>query len=515
MDRLQEILDSKEFKRIKPISDYQIDKVQRLSSRYILFKNKDANHGFCECCAKDVTFESKTKHKSTVVCPSCKKEMTVEHIWRKHGCDYNLDWFLLAKAISKDVLVIRYIEGYQFRSYRKHVNEVAREIFDFTTGKRHRVDRINADNTWKKSSYYFIEHVCCSWMTRKSFCMTAKWLQSKKQVANELSKIDAVKYYDYERKLGTYYCLSDDILGLMSAPLYEKMEKVGLEKLSDLDFGRELIKWNRKETSLVKMLKLDKRRYNAFRQFPTVDVLSFLQKYSKVSDKHLSFLMSKGFDRYTIGRYIELRSKLKLNPIKAFNYIEKLNNKGDGYHYSRYSEYISYLDTLRKLNYDMTDESYLYPKDFDKADDRVASEYQAKKDEERLKGMSKQSELIKKISDGLRKMPDIQEFFKGSDGLLVYVPESAKELIEEGRLLHNCIGTYVDRIAEGKTLVFFVRRIEAPDEAFVAFEYVNGEVVQCRYDHNEDVKDDKIINFVEKFAERLRKNNVLTFKKAA
>ena len=312
MDRLQEILDSKEFKRIKPISDYQIDKVQRLSSRYILFKNKDANHGFCECCAKDVVFESKTRHKDTVECPSCKKEMTVEHMWRKAGGDYHIDWFLLTKAISKDVFVIRYIECVHRLSYKLDVCEVAREVFDFTTGKRYRIDNVNYEHTWQKSSYYFIEHVCCSWMTRKSFCMAAKWLQSKKQVANELSKIDAIKYYNYESKLGTYYCLSDDILGLMSAPLYEKLDKVGLEKLSDYDFGRDRIKWNRKETSLVKMLKLDKRRYNVFRQFPTVDVLSFLQKYSKVSDKHLSFLMGKGFDGYTIGYSNELAHRVAL-----------------------------------------------------------------------------------------------------------------------------------------------------------------------------------------------------------
>ena len=122
---------------------------------------------------------------------------------------------------------------------------------------------------------------------------------------------------------------------------------------------------------------------------------------------------------------------------------------------------------------------------------------------------AKQSRLIKKISNGLRKTDDLQEFLQGSNGLLVYVPESAEDLLKEGRHLHNCIGTYIDRIAEGKTLVFFVRRLNDINAPFVAFEYCNGEVVQCRYDKNEAVKDDKIINFVDAFAERLRKNKVL------
>jgi hypothetical protein len=111
-------------------------------------------------------------------------------------------------------------------------------------------------------------------------------------------------------------------------------------------------------------------------------------------------------------------------------------------------------------------------------------------------------------------MPDLQEFLGKSKGLLVYVPESARDLVTEGRLLHNCIGNYVDRVAEKKTLVFFVRKLDAPQAPFVAFEYANGEVLQCRYDNNRAVKGDteegaKILNFVEAFAQKLRENHVL------
>ena len=106
-------------------------------------------------------------------------------------------------------------------------------------------------------------------------------------------------------------------------------------------------------------------------------------------------------------------------------------------------------------------------------------------------------------------MPDLQEFLSGSDGLLVYVPESTKDLVKESKALHNCLGTYAERIANGKTLVFFVRRLNDPTAPFVAFEYVNGDVVQCRADNNQNVNDDKIVSFVDAFAERLRKNNVL------
>ena len=111
-------------------------------------------------------------------------------------------------------------------------------------------------------------------------------------------------------------------------------------------------------------------------------------------------------------------------------------------------------------------------------------------------------------------MEGLQEFLNGSNGLLVYVPESSEDLIAEGKSMNNCVGTYVDRIAEGKTFVFFVRRLDDPTAPFVDFEYCNGEVIQCRYDHNETATEDteqgaKIISFVDAFANKLRKNNVL------
>ncbi len=504
MDRLQEIIESKAFQKIKPISEHQTEKIQRLSSRYMLFTNKDATHGTCECCLKETTFEKKTRHKATVICPSCKKELTVEHVWRKRGCDYNLDWFAQVQAISKDILVMRYFESYQFRSYAKRVSECAREIFDFTTGNRFRVDKINADRTWRESNYYFIEFAGMSWYRRRAFCMAGELLQSKKQIVNEIAKIDAVKYYDYESKLGTYCCLSDDLLGLMSAPLYEKMEKVGLGALAEKDFGRAKIKWKRTETSLVKMLKLDGRRYKVLLNFPNHNVLSFLQRYSRVTDKDLAYLVKENFE--SLDSYIELRNLKVGKPLKALDYYKKKKaEKAYGFWY----EYTHYLGLLKKLKYDMSDLSYICPKDFSKEDKRVSEEYKEMLEAQAREEKEQKDRLIKKISEGLRKMPDIQDFLGGSDGLLVYVPESAEELMAEGRLLHNCIGSYVDRIMEGKTLVFFVRKIEEPNEAFVAFEYVNGEVVQCRYDHNVNVEDTKIINFVDAFAERLRKNNVL------
>lgn len=502
MDRLTEILSSKEFKTIPPITQYKMERIRKESSRYIIVTDKnDRKHGKCERCQKEVDFKENTKHKTLVKCPSCGHELRIEHIYRKKGCDYNLDYFMEGRAISKDIFVLRYYEAYQFRSYEKRIEEVAREIFDFKSHNRYRVNTDNGKE-WFKGKYHFIEFVGI-YTRSKHFCLTAEPLQTKKQLVNETKKIEAVKYYDFESKLGTYYCLTDDYLGLLSAPLYEKLEKVGLQHFVEKDFGRGEIKWNGKETSLVKMLKLDKRRYKKITPKTTIAELKFLQSYKNISDADYEYL----FTNNECGMYRELKMCGIQNPIKVLKYYRQ-NKKLNWW------EFKHYLSLLREMKYDMTDTYYTCPKDFRKADKMVSDAYIKFKEEQRLHGMSKQTMLIKKISDGLRNMEDLKEFMTGTNGLLVYVPESAKELLDEGKALNNCIGTYVDRIAENKTLVFFVRKLNAPDEPFVAFEYCNGEVIQCRYDHNESVTEDteqgaKIISFVDAFANRLRKNNVL------
>ena len=153
------------------------------------------------------------------------------------------------------------------------------------------------------------------------------------------------------------------------------------------------------------------------------------------------------------------------------------------------------------MNYPL-DDSYLYPKDFYKEDRRIAKEISDKENAETNNKMTL-------VANALRNSKELADMFKGSMGLQVVVPESVGELRSEGKYLHNCLGGYGERIAEKKTLVFFVRKIEDPTAPYVALEYNHGRIVQCRFDHNVPVKDEKIIQFTELLAMKLRKENIL------
>ena len=481
------------------ISDTYMEKARKLSAKYILFVNKDNKHGYCQSCCKDVTFD-KTKHRETVECPNCGTKLTAQHVWRKPKCDWNVDWYVVGQLVDEDTFALRYIRVSHEANYVRDIDEKAREIYDFKHGWSYYFS--NIEEGWRVNKYYFTEFTM-NFHRRHNCCIGAKTINN---IRRELDGLTALKYFDQlDRYYSVYVYPRDNISKLMDVSLYEKLEKVGLGKLGMERYQNywKPFKYKRNETSLVKMLGINKLQFNYLRNHATSDNLVFIRGNKDIPIDRLEYIIEHN-KKYEYERLVSLKVD---NPFKMLKYI--VNNNINGY------EYCYYINTMKDLGYNL-DNAYLYPRDFRKADNRVTKEYEnmiaereRKAKEEELKRLSKRDELIKNISDGLRNMPDLKEFIGGAKGLFVYVPENAKELMEEGRALHNCLSTYSDRIAEGKTLVFFVRKLDTPDAPFIALEYCNGEIVQCRYDYNENVEDDNVLDFVEAFAKKLRENNVL------
>ena len=74
-------------------------------------------------------------------------------------------------------------------------------------------------------------------------------------------------------------------------------------------------------------------------------------------------------------------------------------------------------------------------------------------------------------------------------GFRILIPRRTKDLIIEGKRLHNCLGDghYAAKMARGETLLAFVRRAQKPSESFVAVEWSPDQkrVLQCYGSRNE------------------------------
>ena len=117
--------------------------------------------------------------------------------------------------------------------------------------------------------------------------------------------------------------------------------------------------------------------------------------------------------------------------------------------------------------------------------------------------------VVNNISKALRENEELKRWMKGSDGLKVIVPESVGELTDEGIKLHNCLKNYAKDIADKQSLIFFIRKINDPTNAYVAMEYRHGEVRQLRLDKNVPVTDKKIIQFADALAAKLNQLDIM------
>lgn len=493
---------------IRPLTKAQTEWIRKDSAKFIHFANKDRIHGYCDRCESEVEFEMNTKHNTKVRCPHCKHEMVVRHSWR--GATEDVDFRVVVKALSESRVLYRYILIEQ-KGIKRTYGEVARRVDDLEYKRSwfYETDYKYVDG---QPTWFWTEGRKHQWFTpytmnygdRRYFCMNGNVVRLG--LNRELHKIDALKYVNNPSQfINDRWYVSSCVYELTKySDIYEKLQKADHNKFAVAEFNNWLGFWGEREryeiydisqTSLIKMLKLDKGTYKKWQEYGTLNALKYLQKYGNViKDEVMEYAMKNDI---SLSAYTSIKELRLGKELKTLRYLKRNDVVA--------SEYADYITILKRLEYPL-DNSYMFPKDFEKEYKRVHDEYDANKTEIDNKYNNK---LIKQISDGLRKMKDLRTFLNGSKGLLVYVPESVAELKEEGKKLHNCIGTYADRVAEGKTFVFFVRKLDNPTAPFVAFEYCNGEVIQCRSDHNQNVVDNNVLNFVDAFADKLRKANAL------
>lgn len=492
-------IDRKYMEYSNRIPDSTIRQIKRMTAKY-LFVKKD---GSCKCeyCETESTISTKTTHKRLSKCPSCHKTLTVIHTWRNAWVE-NIGWGVTADCLDDSLLLNRYVLVYRVNGEILDCVEAAREVLNFRNLKeRYYENRFIGWQSHKRQWYkgtrsYFREFGLASYSENRWCCRGAI---PTRRFWNEARKLEAFKYFNPAPVYrNTFYPSSVLCSTYRRVELYEKMQKCGLDNIiaQDLNaYSFERFQYDSSRVELSKMLKINKGHLKLLTQYPNFNALKTFQAYPNL-DGRINELVAK----YNLSHsdLTELDSA-KLLKVKILNYLHK--------NHIEPREYTQYIETLKKLGYPM-DNQYMYPKDFRKEDTRLSKEYDSKKN-------ALQDSLIKELSDGLRKLPNLSELLDGSKGFLVKVPECQADLDEESKALHNCIRTYGERLAEHKTILFFIRRLEAPNAPFVAMEYCNGSVVQCRYDNNVDVRSskkagsDKIIEFAELLAHTLAKNKIL------
>lgn len=155
---------------------------------------------------------------------------------------------------------------------------------------------------------------------------------------------------------------------------------------------------------------------------------------------------------------------------KSLRYLEKQRRKSKESRYTLSSRYLAdYWDMAKKNGDDMTDENILYPHNLIRAHDSAQRLMELKASEKRAKAFEK-------------RYRELKAYCFSYEGLSIHPARDEIEMIDEGKKLHHCVGTYAARYARGETAIFFIRHTEEEDVPYftLEFDFKNMSVVQNR-----------------------------------
>ncbi len=488
-----------------------IEETVLFKSRYIYYEYKAGRKlmkGYCTYCKTDVLVE-KPRHNQDGICPHCKSPITY-------------------KALGKSTHVHDHAEAALFQMFDKgfiiRYFKVSREFWDHY--KKPKTDWLEVARDFYYGNGNEIKSY--EWADFKQTGITrwcdynGKWYFHNAAVydanLDDVLKDTRWKYsalkefathkpgigFDVDRYLSTY----------KEYPFIEYLVKLKLYRLTyEIVQGHMATNWiNPKGKNLQEILKISKRFLPLLQKIDaSEEELRLVQVMEKeglnLPPEQIRYI---GDNLGCATGLLELSRYTTVN--KALNYLKvqaKKIVKDPGPQCSRYVLYLDtdknnklaiayhdwmdYIRFCKELKYDLRNEFILYPKDLRQEHDRASKLVQAKRDKEEARRQRKMRNKIKTMAKELT-----EKYGMEYKGLVIMAPKDADELIKEGQALHHCVGTYIKRIAEGQTVVLFIRKAEAPEEPYCTMEVTNGKIIQCRGKNNADMTE-KLKNILNKF----------------
>lgn len=489
-----------------------------LPNDHVLLYKKGNIRGKCYCCGHDVRARNQRFRQNEIVrCPECGGIVTC---YLKGSDRFKVDYVQNIASIQKgadgETVFIR-----QWHLKRdpdaewKDIPVFLEEICRYAIRGNHVAKwQCEAKETWYYSSY---RYATSGWRRMHNhsevydgsyyFYCPENWQEVF--LGTSLRYCPLPEYLDDPEDTKNHRNAIRFLMDWAKYPMIEKFWKAGYHGLVHehvQGLGKDeryLIRWNR----------------DAFR-----DALKFPMRLLKVyypeewSMKKIK-KSGKAWDAGESGRIAEkdipelIRSEAEMEHItdaighasvhKILRYIavsiakeQTVRDMKPGVYYGPYRTPMTYRDYLRDciaLGLDLNDKTILFPPNLDQAHQRTLSQVKYRADETKR-------EKFKREVERMRWM----EWEK--DGLIIRLPIDGGELVAEGEYLHHCVGGYADRMADGKTTIFLIRRVAEPDIPFYTLEWKNGHVQQCRTVKNGDYRQDESVKaFVDSWVKRIKK----------
>lgn len=287
---------------------------------------------------------------------------------------------------------------------------------------------------------------------------------------------------------------------LQQRPCIEQINKAGLSVLAECMIEDKYLPFKIDETATTpsKILAITKNEVKYLRTAENVvNKLQALQFFHKYPEKNVTIgpdfeelaVFYKKHPGYTLDEVMKFK---EVNPITVCRYIKKQKIS--------LRDFLDNLEILEKLNI-RKNRKTMYPANF-----RV--EHQRLIEEDAMNEIKTSKNVEKKVTKQYKRWIKLAKDIEKSDGEYEIVfPPTGKDIKTEGRVLHHCVGGYVDKVAAGKTMIFYVRKVDEPDIRLYTAEYLNGKLEQIRASCN-GVADTKARKLALDFTEQLHQEEV-------
>lgn len=511
----------------EPPKDYQQFIEKRVFDDYnYFFYSKKEKWAYCTRCGheyeirKDGIYHRKIaiwnhsvylKHNKDYICPHCNKPIVAKSDGYGKGELLEANWSVLVQPSGDNVLVRYFCHSKDFREDFRHPKIESREMFRTI----HTPTSVE-DYEWE--TYTYSQEVRWCYPRRHGW----GWCPSKFQVPHS-----AVLYNTDFDFLSTtcmkYSCIGmflESVLPYMhnkspyivdnylnfyhKYPFVEQMIKIGwyrmVGELFERDYAaeREGFKNGR---NILETCGISRSQFILLREAtnsnPELRDLRIIKHAEQkeirltVDDLNiLRFTHDEGcYDFF--DKFLDAMRYTTLYKLDKYLKCQKIMHKQD---------YFDYTGWLREMGYDMRNEFNIYPRNFVEKHDEMAKAYQKFKDKQHREDIKKFNRLLKQMRKELKEENPLN---LQAQGLFIRLPYRVAELKTEGEKLHHCVGTYIDRVMKCETAIFFVRRIESPDEPFYTLEWKDHRIVQCRGSNNCGMTPE-VKEFTTLFAEQMK-----------
>lgn len=293
-----------------------------------------------------------------------------------------------------------------------------------------------------------------------------------KQSIHKYSAVEFLPSNDYGHNEMFEYLLKYE-----KHPQIEMLAKMGLSHVIENLSG---IRWSKQGIAMLGITK---------QELPYLQAGLTLQEYREIRDWCLKYKLSISeaefaYRFYQVINYSPYHSRSEVDITFSPRLIRYLCNKDVSIY-----DYVDMIKAKQELG--LPDENkYLYPEDFMAMHDFLNKQVQIKKSEELTKRIAERAKELMKLS--------IER-----NGMLIKPLLSQDELIEEGKKLHHCVGSYAQSVARGETAIYTIRRVDNPDKPLATLELRDKRVIQVRSDRN-GVPSKDVQTFVKQWEKQYR-----------